>query len=93
MNRHRAYWLAMTLLVVGCLASVIVPMVTLRGFAAPSSGDLVASSFWPAGLTLFLMGALLFVGTKILGTRRRRAHARQSSQSASTTRTGASVRI
>jgi hypothetical protein len=93
MNRHRAYWLVMTLLVVGCVASVIVPMVTLRGFAAPSSGDLVASPFGPAALTLFLVGALLSVGTKILGARRRRAHARQASRSASTTRTGASVRI
>jgi len=93
MNRHRAYWLAMTLLVATCLASVIVPMVTLRGFDAPSSGDLGVSSFGPAGLALFLIGALLVVGTKILRTRSRRAHARQSSQSASTTRTGATVRI
>ena len=93
MNRHRAYWLAMILLVAACLASVILPMVALRGFAAPSSSDIVASSFGPAGLTLFLIGALLLVGTKILRTRSRRAHARQPSQSASTTRTGATVRI
>jgi ABC-type multidrug transport system fused ATPase/permease subunit len=93
MNRQRSYWLVMALLVAACLASVILPMVSPGGFDAPSSGDLVASSFGPASLTLFLMGVLLLVGTKILRTRSRRAHARQPSQSASTTRTGATVRI
>jgi hypothetical protein len=83
----------MTLLVATCFASVILPMVTLRGFAAPSSGDLVASPFGPASLALFLLGVLLLVGTKILRARSRRAHARQPSQSASTTQTGATVRI
>lgn len=93
MNRQRSYWLAMALLVAACLASVILPMVTLGGFAAPSSGGLAASSFEPAALTLFLMGVLLLVGTKIRRTQRLRARARHPSRSASTTPSGATVRI
>jgi uncharacterized RDD family membrane protein YckC len=93
MNRHRGYWLAMALLVAACLASVILPMVTLGGFAAPLSSDLVASSFGPASLTLFLMGVLLLVRAKILRTRSRRARTRQPSRPASTTPTGANIRI
>jgi hypothetical protein len=92
MNRHRSHWLAIALLVATCLASVILAMVTLRGFA-PSSGDLAASSFGPASLTAFLMGVLLLVRMRILRTRDLRARARYASRSASTTPTGATVRI
>ena len=93
MNRYRAYWLAMALLAATCVAGVILPMVTLGGFAAPSSGDLAAWSFGPASLTLFLMGVALLVRTTILRKQSRRARARHASRSASTTPTGATVRI
>ena len=93
MNRYRAYWLAMALLAATCLASVILPMVTLGGFDAPSSGDLVAWSIGPACLTLFLIGVLLLVRTTILRPRSRRARARHATRTASTTPTGATVRI
>jgi uncharacterized membrane protein YhaH (DUF805 family) len=93
MNRHRSHWLAIALLVATCLAGVILAMVTLGSVDAPASGDLAASSLWPAGFTLFLMGVLLLVGTKILRTRSLHARARHASHSASTTPTGATVRI
>jgi hypothetical protein len=68
-------------------------MVALRAFDAPSSGDLAVPSFGTASFTLFLMGVLLLVGTKILRTRSLHARTRHPSQSASTTPTGATVRI
>jgi hypothetical protein len=68
MNRHRSHWLAIGVLVATCLASIFV-MVNLGGFDAPSSGDPAASSFGPAGLTLFFMGVLLLLGAKILRIR------------------------
>ena len=92
MNRHRSRWLAIALLVATCLAGIFV-MVTLGGFDAPSSGDPAASSFGPASLTLFFMGVLLLLGAKILRIRSLRARTRHASRSASTTPTGATVRI
>ena len=93
MNRHRSHLLAIALLVATCLAGVILAMVTLGGFYDPSSGGLAASSFGPASLTAFLMGVLLLVRMRILRTRDLRARARYASRSASTTPTGATVRI
>jgi hypothetical protein len=92
MNRHRSNWLATGVLVATCLAGILV-MVTLGGFDAPSGGDPAASSFGLAGLTLFFMGVLLLLGAKILRMRSLHARARHASRPASTTRTGATVRI
>jgi hypothetical protein len=92
MNRHRSRWLAIALLVATCLGGILA-MVTLGGFDAPSSSDPAASPIGPASLTLFFMGVLLLLGAKILRTRSLHSRARHASRSASTTPTGATVRI
>jgi hypothetical protein len=92
MNRHRSHWLAIGVLVATSLAGIFV-MVTLGGFDTPSSGDPAASSFGPVGLNLFFMGVLLLFGAKILRMRSLRGRTRHASHPASTTPTGATVRI
>ena len=92
MNRHRSRWLAIALLVATCLGGIFA-MVTLGGFDAPSSSDAATSPVGPTTLTLFFMGVLLLLGAKILRARSLDSRARHASRAASTTQTGATVRI
>jgi hypothetical protein len=75
------------------LVGVIMAMLALGGFGVASSRDLAASSYVAAGLTLSLLAVLLLVGMRIRRTRRIHARARHARRSASTTSTGATVRI
>ena len=93
MNRNRSHWPAIALLVATYLAGVIMAMVALGGFGAPSSRDLAASSSGAAGLTRSIVAVLLLIGMRSRRTRILRARARHARRPASTTSTGATVRI